>query len=238
MAGLFFCFFYDVILAIPTNRRWIMTRDACVTAALLVLVVANFFGGLWELVVLFPDSSVVFSLVRGLMYVGVLLALPLLPLLKWREARRWGALRTLALPAIAGLCVYYAGWGLADGARPWSALVGFVLFAVGFAFRTWAQVTLGANWTPAVKTPATLVTHGPYAIVRHPIYSSYLLVGSGVSFMVGSWALAVATGLYILNSLWRIREEEAEVERRFPEYRAYRTRVPAVFPHVRRRRQP
>jgi len=82
-----------------------------------------------------------------------------------------------------------------------------------------------------VKRDHTLVTTGPYAIVRHPIYTGLLLAFAGTALALGEvrgvLAIAIATA-----SLWRkLRLEERWMGEQFGDaYERYRSRVPALVP--------
>ena len=80
-----------------------------------------------------------------------------------------------------------------------------------------------------------LVRTGPYAIVRHPIYSSLLgmLVANCLLLTRWPWAL-LAFGVFIAGTEIRVRSEERLLAARFPEqFAAYRRQVPAYLPFVR-----
>ena len=55
--------------------------------------------------------------------------------------------------------------------------LGLLMVVAGLAFAVWARVHLGRNWsgTVTVKENHELIRSGPYAIVRHPIYTGLLL---------------------------------------------------------------
>src|SRR5215472_4333152 len=57
--------------------------------------------------------------------------------------------------------------------NPWLLGTGLVIFILGLALAVWARVYLGRNWGMPMsqKADPELVTTGPYARVRHPIYS-------------------------------------------------------------------
>ena len=80
-----------------------------------------------------------------------------------------------------------------------------------------------------------LVRSGPYAIVRHPIYSSLLmmLVATCLQMTRWPWALA-AFVIFIAGTEIRVRSEDQLLASRFPEkFADYRSHVPAYLPFVR-----
>ena len=71
---------------------------------------------------------------------------------------------------------------------------------------------------------------GIYQILRHPVYSSALSVGVGLAMVHANWyALLVALVLPIFLFGWVRLVEEKELLQRFPDYAAYRMRVPAFL---------
>nr|HET7859986.1 isoprenylcysteine carboxylmethyltransferase family protein [Caldimonas sp.] len=113
---------------------------------------------------------------------------------------------------------------------------GVALVVAGLVFAVWARVRLGANWSGivAVKSGHELVTSGPYAIVRHPIYSGLVLAFVGSAIALGELRGALAVAL-VVASLWRkLRLEERWMAEQFGDaYERYRGRVPALVPFVR-----
>jgi protein-S-isoprenylcysteine O-methyltransferase Ste14 len=70
-----------------------------------------------------------------------------------------------------------------------------------------------------------LVSSGPYAIVRHPMYASALLLLVGTPLALGSyWGLGVLVPM-LPFLLWRIFDEESLLAQHLPEYRDYQKRV-------------
>jgi len=109
------------------------------------------------------------------------------------------------------------------------------LVALGLAFTVWARLHLGTNWSGivTVKRGHELVTSGPYAIVRHPIYTGLVVafVGSATALGEARGVLAVAL---VVASLWRkLRLEERWMAEQFgDDYERYRGRVRALVPFV------
>jgi protein-S-isoprenylcysteine O-methyltransferase Ste14 len=113
--------------------------------------------------------------------------------------------------------------------------IGALLTALGLGFATWARVHLGRNWSASVsvKQDHELVRSGPYARVRHPIYSGMLLAILGTAIARGEWRGLVAL-LIVLAALWRkLRLEERWMGETFAlDYQRYRARTAALIPFL------
>lgn len=115
----------------------------------------------------------------------------------------------------------------------WQFWVAALVTAAGLGFTAWARIHLGRNWsgTVTIKQDHELITTGPYALVRHPIYTGLLLAFIGTAFARGEWrgllAVAIASA-----ALWRkLRVEERWMSGQFGErYEEYKRRVPALVP--------
>lgn len=118
-----------------------------------------------------------------------------------------------------------------------SAFLGWVaafLTALGVAFAIWARVHLGRNWSshPAVKEDHELVTTGPYAYVRHPIYTGVILAVLG-SALTGSIFGIVGFAVISVRFFLRIDKEERIMLNLFPnKYPAYQKRTKRLVPFV------
>jgi protein-S-isoprenylcysteine O-methyltransferase Ste14 len=120
-------------------------------------------------------------------------------------------------------------------AGPAVAYTGLSLAAVGIGFAVWARVSLGGNWSgiATVKENHTLVTQGPYALVRHPIYSGLLLAILGSVVVAREVRGLVACGLLLVMLSARARIEERFMTDEFgSEYSEYRRRVKGLIPFV------
>ena len=113
--------------------------------------------------------------------------------------------------------------------------VGAGLTVAGLLFAIWARHYIGANWsgTVTIKDEHELVTTGPYALVRHPIYTGLLLALIGTAFAVGQWRAVVAVVITVIAIVHKLRIEERWMLERFGEaYRAYCARVPRLVPRI------
>ena len=103
---------------------------------------------------------------------------------------------------------------------------------VGFYF-VFRENTYGAA-TVRVEEDQRVISTGPYAIVRHPMYAAALILMLGIPLALGSWwgLLALVPGVPAL--LWRILDEERLLKRDLPGYAEYTQRmrfrlIPGLF---------
>ena len=116
-----------------------------------------------------------------------------------------------------------------------SASLGAVLSAIGSVWIIMAAIkTLGKEWsiTARLVEGHKLATSGPYAFVRHPIYTGMLGMLLATGLAVSHWqALIAALGLLIVGTMIRIRSEERLLRVAFgSEFEDYSRRVPGLIP--------
>jgi len=106
--------------------------------------------------------------------------------------------------------------------------VGWGLIGLALVVGVWASLSLGGNLTPYPKPveAGTMVEHGPYRVVRHPIYTAVVVGMIGISIRSGDWiSLALSVGL-IPFFLAKSSFEERHLLEEYPGYAAYQERVP------------
>lgn len=181
-----------------------------------------------------------FDVVIGLCWVTFLVVwLASAMFVKRTVERSFGWARLLVLVilfAFAGMS-HWAPW-LQRVMWPRTAAIGSAaasLTIAGLAVAVWARATLGGNWSGAIalKEGHELIQRGPYAHVRHPIYSGVLLMCLGTAVAAarpaGFVVLAVTAVLLVLKA----RDEEQLMIRHFPDaYPGYRERVKALIPGI------
>ena len=117
----------------------------------------------------------------------------------------------------------------------WSRWIGVGLLLTGAALIVWTFRSLGSNLTDTVVTRKkhTLVVHGPYRWIRHPLYSAAGLVIPAVSLIAANWFF-FALGITLLCILIvRTRTEEANLVARFGDsYQKYMDRTGRFVPRI------
>jgi len=97
------------------------------------------------------------------------------------------------------------------------AIIGLILTALGMAFAFWARYTLGQNWSSKVtiKVEHELIRSGPYAYVRHPIYTGILLALIGTALAMAEWRAVIAVMLAWFSFYTKARIEESMLSQEF-----------------------
>lgn len=112
-----------------------------------------------------------------------------------------------------------------DAAHRALMVVGAGLAITGGAFAVWAGRELGRSFTTFPKPiPAGLVTSGPFAVVRHPVYSGGLVLFLGYSLVASIPSLVLTVGLGLLWAA-KLGLEERLLVGAYDGYAAYRRRV-------------
>lgn len=125
-----------------------------------------------------------------------------------------------------------SGWS-----APWDGIgrvLGLLLLAGGGLLVLAGLVSLGRNLAavPHPKEDASMVEHGAYKIVRHPIYSGIILGAFGWAFLLNSvLTLLLATVLLFFFDI-KSRREEKWLSDKFNGYAAYQQRVRKLLPFL------
>jgi protein-S-isoprenylcysteine O-methyltransferase Ste14 len=140
---------------------------------------------------------------------------------------RWG-LSQASLADVGQLRLWRASRGV-----EW-ALAGATV--AGFVFCWWARIHLGDLWSGSVtrKEGHRIIETGPYALVRHPIYTGLILSSAATAALRGTAFSLAGAGLVVLG-LWvkgRIEERFLRSELGTAEYDAYAGRTPMLIPRL------
>ncbi len=119
-------------------------------------------------------------------------------------------------------------------------VAGVVFALAGIAATFYAQIAMGTSWRIGVKPSerTALVTSGPFALVRNPIFGAMIPTGFGLAMIVPNWiALVGLIGLGVALELQvRVVEEPYLVKTHGDEYTVYAARVGRFLPGIGLRR--
>jgi protein-S-isoprenylcysteine O-methyltransferase Ste14 len=131
-------------------------------------------------------------------------------------------------------------WTVSPQTRVWVLVIGSLLYFPGMLFALWGRLALGKNYFVSTGFGAQLfeghqlVTSGPFAIVRNPMYSGFIVAAIGALLIYSTWMTLIFACLSPLTSL-RARREEVALSAEFGEqWTQYCKRVPAFFPRLKR----
>lgn len=116
--------------------------------------------------------------------------------------------------------------------------LGVGMVALSIPLTAWVQWALGANFsgTLRIRDDHTLVTHGPYRWVRHPMYTIFffaLIPGMALLTSNGLFFLFEAAGVLIVMIMRTPREEAMMIDRFGQEYRLYMKQTGRYWPRLR-----
>jgi protein-S-isoprenylcysteine O-methyltransferase Ste14 len=112
---------------------------------------------------------------------------------------------------------------------------GLIITIAGLALAVWARFQIGRNWSGLieVKEGHKLMQTGPYAIVRHPIYSGFMLATLGTAIAFGEISGLLAFLMIFLAWSYKARlEETAMIEHFGAEYENYRRKIKGLIPFL------
>src|SRR3989338_5362279 len=112
--------------------------------------------------------------------------------------------------------------------------IGAIICILGLAFAVWARIYIGRSWgmPMTVQSEAEMVTSGPYAFVRHPIYTGLITAMIGSLLVEGFlWVIVlVVVGGYCIYSF---KVEERLMLKQFPDkYPQYMKRTKSFIPFL------
>jgi protein-S-isoprenylcysteine O-methyltransferase Ste14 len=134
----------------------------------------------------------------------------------------WTSLGFIALLVVPALD-YRFGWSMVP---LWAVVIGNALVAVGFfgIFRVYKENTF-TSATIEVAANQTVISTGPYAIVRHPMYANGLLYLVGTPLALGSYWGLVPFAAMLPFLIWRLLDEERFLAANLPGYTEYQQKV-------------
>jgi protein-S-isoprenylcysteine O-methyltransferase Ste14 len=117
----------------------------------------------------------------------------------------------------------------------WPFWIGAAVTVAGLLFAVWARQHLGTNWSRSVtiKQDHELITSGPYAVVRHPIYTGILAGFLGTAIAL-SQVRGIIVFVLVFVVFWaKLHREEEWMRSQFGEtYATYAHQTAALVPYI------
>jgi len=117
----------------------------------------------------------------------------------------------------------------------WPFWIGAAVTVCGLLFAVWAREHLGRNWSRSVtiKEDHELIASGPYAVVRHPIYTGMLTGFLGIAIAVSQVRGVIALAIVFFVFWAKLRMEEEWMRSQFGEtYATYAHHTAALVPYL------
>jgi len=121
---------------------------------------------------------------------------------------------------------------------PWNpslAWVGAALTLAGISFAIWARYHIGRYWSGSValKVGHELVRTGPYAHIRHPIYTGILTALAGTALAIDRYGALLAFTVLLADLAWKSKKEEALLTQEFgPAFEEHRRHTGFFLPRL------
>lgn len=113
-------------------------------------------------------------------------------------------------------------------------IAGTIIIIAGIIGYVLSHFYLRSNWSifASIKEGHRLITNGPYRLVRHPMYSSMVLVIFGSGLLVANYLMLVFTPLMFFIYYIRAKAEEKLLKDEFPEYAIYSKKTKMIIPGI------
>lgn len=165
----------------------------------------------------------------------------------WFRLPAWGQIAAgLVISVVGAYCSYLIWLPMPVALSPNISIVlrisGLVVVLSSALFFLWSRQTLGALYNASTSSAVQLhanhrlIQHGPFSLVRHPIYLSYWLMLFGLLIIYRTWMPLFALIMMMISLSKRARREDQVLAATFGEdWNQYARRVPRFFPHRRMR---
>jgi protein-S-isoprenylcysteine O-methyltransferase Ste14 len=155
-----------------------------------------------------------------------------------QEGKGMFAVRVILFFIMIGWLVMYAinpSWmkSLSVPCPVWLRCLGFALGLASLGFWTWTQVALGKHWSPQLQLREKhhLVTSGPYARIRHPLYTAMFGYGASLALVTANIVFVFLAVIVFAGMFARVPREEEMMTKEFgDEYRQYMKKTGRFFP--------
>ncbi len=117
-----------------------------------------------------------------------------------------------------------------------SAIIGSILTWVGIGLAIWARYHLAEYWSAriTIKQDHQLIRTGPYARLRHPIYSGIILAAIGSAVVIDQWRCVLGVCLVLMGYCIKARKEETMLTQQFGDaFREHQKQTGFLIPRFR-----
>jgi protein-S-isoprenylcysteine O-methyltransferase Ste14 len=117
-----------------------------------------------------------------------------------------------------------------------SAIVGSILTSMGIGLAIWARYHLAEYWSAriTIKEDHQLIRTGPYARLRHPIYSGIVLAAIGSAVVIDQWRCVLGVCLLLIGYCIKARNEETMLTQQFGDaFREHQKHAGFLIPRFR-----
>ncbi len=160
--------------------------------------------------------------------------------LRHGEERQFQVRVGLLFVAFVALVVVFQRWFAArSGSVVWaqtitSNILGDLVTIGGLILFIQSHRALGRNWSSevVVREKHELIEKGPYAYIRHPLYSGLLLMFLGMALYCGRKACIVVFVYCFFGFYFKSQMEERLLAKTFPAYSEYKRRTKALIPFI------
>jgi protein-S-isoprenylcysteine O-methyltransferase Ste14 len=117
-----------------------------------------------------------------------------------------------------------------------SAIVGSILTWMGIGLAIWARYHLAEYWSAriTIKEDHQLIRTGPYARLRHPIYSGIVLAAIGSAVVIDQWRCVLGVCLVLIGYCIKARKEETMLTQQFGDaFREHQKHAGFLIPRFR-----
>lgn len=113
-------------------------------------------------------------------------------------------------------------------------IFGILLIGSGLLLHWWARVHLGQFYgeREEVQPGQYLITRGPYAYIRHPLYTTYYLISIGYLLVCPSLVVLAVVGWACWDFTQAVFREEKLLADNLPGYAEYMKRTPRFLPKL------
>jgi protein-S-isoprenylcysteine O-methyltransferase Ste14 len=165
----------------------------------------------------------------GLLFIALVLGTTIIRLKPLQSAEGWEPRASSFMGAF--LTVSLGAFPTVEAGAPWR-ITSISLIVIGWLLSAAVLAHLGRSFSITAQA-RRLVTTGPYAVVRHPLYLCEEIAVIGVMLMSLSFAAVLIVAVQWMIQLRRMSNEERVLRSAFPEYAAYAAQTPKIIPCLR-----